>query len=469
MNIQLSNNKSENNQRKKEKKKLPPINSTNRTKKIKNTSKNKKNENNKNIDIENNKNIEKEIENNKNMENENNDNDKNIIKSNSKKNLDSILRTKNKKKVQIIEENDPNINGSNSPLLFGKSNINENVKNETNLSNNNNTSIIINETGIIDQKKNIIIPKVYKIIIVFRNEDFYITAKPDTTIKNLRLSISKLINLETNQIGMIFNDKEIGTSNDDKTISTYFNFKKMRSRPIIYIRKKCVFNNIGDTSFGNYLFKKNFNNKVKVTNFPSITDIRLTIDEDINNVIQNFFKNNSSFGEVNENNQYKLEYGNDNTDGKDNNTYIIGFPSPDLAFDFNRYISSLKLINPIYKDVKSNIISTKKRSVDNKIKHLSNNNKINIKGNLRYGIDYNLDETDLTKRNSEILKLIRNNFLQKNYLKREKNKSQVFINATGPYLSSIDKDRIEEKENKKKWICPEGFISCVGKYSGIQL
>ena len=148
-------------------------------------------------------------------------------------------------------------------------------------------------------------------------------------------------------------------------------------------------------------------------------------------------------------------------------TYIIGFSSPDLAFDFNRYLTSLKLINPIYKDIKSNILSIKKRNNELRLGNSSNNNS--PKGNLRYGIDYNLDENNLTKRNSSILKLIRNNYLQRKKLKKEKNNSQIYVNISGPYLSLFDKERLEEKENKKKWINPEGFISCVGKYSGIQL
>ena len=475
MNIKLSGNKAGNSQGNKSKKKLPPINSTNQVKKTKNSTNNKIHENNANLDTENSKSIEKDNNinleipnNNDNINTENNDKEQKT----SKKDMESLTKVKRKAQLVTIEEKekDQNINGRNSSLLFNKNKINENTTNVSNVVNKNNASVIIDETGI-DKKKKPIVPKVYKIIIVFRNEDFYITAKPDTSIKNLRLSISKLINLETKQIGMIYNDKEINTSNDDKTISTYFNFKKMRSRPIIYIRKKCIFNNIDDPSSGYYLFKKNFNNRVKVTNFPPINDIKCTIDDNINNVIINFFKNYSSYGEeISENNQYKIELGNDKIDGKNDFTsYIIGFPSPDLAFDFNRYISSLKLINPVFKDVKSNIISMKKRSCDHKQNNLNNNNKMILKGNLRYGIDYNLEETDLTKRNTEILKLIRNNFLQRNNLKKEKNKSQIFINATGPYLSSFDKDRIEEKENRKKWICPEGFISCVGKYSGIQL
>ena len=388
--------------------------------------------------------------------------------ANTKTKIGQIKNAKN-----IPEEKNSN---KNNKLLKSRNNDDLNRLNNINKTLNKNTdSIIVDETGKIDKNINKIIQKIYKIIFVFRNEDFYISVKAETTIKNLRLSISKLINLDIKQIAMIYEDKEIDISNDDKTVNAYFNFKKLRSRPIIYIKKKFVSNNLSEDGSSNYyLFKKNFNNKVKIVNFPSISDLTITIDENINNVINNFFKNNSSFGEViTENNQYKIEIGNENTEENDenkgNNIYIIGFPSPDLAFDFNRYLNTLKLINPVYKDIKSNIISMKKRGSENKINNNSNSNKNSPKGNLRYGIDYNLEENNLTKRNSQILKLIRNNFLQRKQLKKEKNNSQIYINASGPYLSPTDKDRIEEKENKKKWINPEGFISCVGKYSGIQL
>ena len=109
----------------------------------------------------------------------------------------------------------------------------------------------------------------------------------------------------------------------------------------------------------------------------------------------------------------------------------------------------------------------KKRKSEFKLKN--NNNNKNTPKNLRYGIDYNLDEVNLTKRNSNMLKLIRKNYLMRKELKKEKNNSQIFVNISGPYLSVFDKERLEEKENKKKWINPSGFISCVGKYSGIQL
>ena len=444
--LNQKNNKGQKNIGDKSKNKLPPIGTPNQVNKKKNNTNNKIYENNKSLVQENNDNMKRH--------------------ANTKTKIGQIKNPKN-----IPDEKNSN---KNNKLLKSRNNDDLNRLNNINKTLNKNTdSIIVDETGKIDKNISKIIQKIYKIIFVFRNEDFYISVKAETTIKNLRLSISKLINLDIKQIAMIYEDKEIDISNDDKTVNAYFNFKKLRSRPIIYIKKKFVSNNLSEDGSSNYyLFKKNFNNKVKIVNFPSISDLTITIDENINNVINNFFKNNSSFGEViTENNQYKIEIGNENTEENDenkgNNIYIIGFPSPDLAFDFNRYLNTLKLINPVYKDIKSNIISMKKRGSENKINN--NSNKNSPKGNLRYGIDYNLEENNLTKRNSQILKLIRNNFLQRKQLKKEKNNSQIYINASGPYLSPTDKDRIEEKENKKNWINPEGFISCVGKYSGIQL
>ena len=64
----------------------------------------------------------------------------------------------------------------------------------------------------------------------------------------------------------------------------------------------------------------------------------------------------------------------------------------------------------------------------------------------------------MKKRNTKILKIIRNNYLQKEKLKKlKKNNSQSSITGIGPYLSLIDKERLAQKEDKKKWISPEGY------------
>jgi len=380
--------------------------------------------------------------------------------------ISNIFKTPENDSLKDVKEEKPGQNTTNNYKIIFTKNTSDNKLLPNNKGLKKNISVkTIDEVGKSQRKYNIFSISAYKIILVFRNEDFYISVKPDTKIKNLKLTISKLVDLDIKQMAMIYEDKEIDPSNDEKTVDDFFNFKKLKVRPILYIKKKFM-SSYTDEYSPNY-FKSNFNNKVKITNFPSFES-----NENINKIINNFFKINISFNDTpREYNQYKIQKEKNNLNFEDyicDNTYIIGFPSPNLAFDFNRYINSLKLINPIYKDTKSKIISMKKK--DNSEKKLKNNsNKNSPKINLRYGIDYNLEENNLTKRNSNILRLIRKRFLQRKQLTKEKNKSQLYINASGPYLSSFDKDIIEQKENKKKWINPEGFISCVGKYSGIQL
>ena len=43
-----------------------------------------------------------------------------------------------------------------------------------------------------------------------------------------------------------------------------------------------------------------------------------------------------------------------------------------------------------------------------------------------------------------------------------------YINNSGPYITPYDQYKNDEKENKKKWLNPKGFISSVNKYSGIK-
>jgi len=380
--------------------------------------------------------------------------------------ISNIFKTPENDSLKDVKEEKPGQNTTNNYKIIFTKNTSDNKLLPNNKGLKKNISVkTIDEVRKSQRKYNIFSITAYKIILVFRNEDFYISVKPDTKIKNLKLTISKLVDLDIKQMAMIYEDKEIDPSNDEKTVDDFFNFKKLKVRPILYIKKKFM-SSYTDEYSPNY-FKSNFNNKVKITNFPSFES-----NENINKIINNFFKINISFNDTpREYNQYKIQKEKNNLNFEDyicDNIYIIGFPSPNLAFDFNRYINSLKLINPIYKDTKSKIISMKKK--DNSEKKLrNNNNKNSPKINLRYGIDYNLEENNLTKRNSNILRLIRKRFLQRKQLTKERNKSQLYINASGPYLSSFDKDIIEQKENKKKWINPEGFISCVGKYSGIQL
>ena len=337
------------------------------------------------------------------------------------------------------------------------------------------------EVKIIDEvKQNLkridaIKKKVYKIIFVFRNEDFYVTVKLNTLIKNMRNAICQLIGMNVKKISLMYQDVEIDESYDEKTVEEYFNLKFIKYRPIVYIKKKFILE--AETSPFN-IIPKNYNYKVKIQNFPISREKNFESSDSIDNIVNNFFK---SYYSVNNNNNnleniyhYKIENvlldNNPEEEKKDPNendnpSYIVCFSSQDIAFDFNRYINALKLVNNIFKDIKAIIIQNPKKVLKLKT------NQNTVRTTIKYGIDYGLeDETDLKKRNSKLLKLVRINFLKKEQLKKvRRNNSQSNITGVGPYLSSIDKERLEEKENRKKWMSPEGFISCVGRYSGIQI
>ena len=370
--------------------------------------------------------------------------------------------------------------------------------------------IIKKEVKIIDEvTKNskriqVIKKKVYKIIFVYNNEDFYITVKLNTLIKNVRNSICQLIGLNINKISLVYNDVVIDESHDNKTVDEFFNLKNIKFRPIVYIIKK---RSIKMESSHFNIIPKNYNYKIRIQNYPINQENNFQSKDNLDNIINNFFKNYYSVNNNNNNLEniyhYKIEEEslNENEEKEEKEekeeeeekeekeeekdekeekeeekeenkkpieevipTYIVCFSSQDIAFDFNRYINILKIVNPIFKEVKSNIIIPRKV--------IKTRNKPNtIKGFIKYGVDYGLEEgMDLRKRNSKILKLVRQKYLKKEELRKlQKSSSQESITGIGPYLSILDKERLQRKEDKKKWINPDGFISCVGKYSGIKL
>jgi hypothetical protein len=297
---------------------------------------------------------------------------------------------------------------------------------------------------------------------VFRNEDFSLTVKLKTLIKDLKKEVCQLIGLNEEKLSLMYQDVEIDETYNDKTVDEYFDLKNIKFRPIVYIKRKFLIENGESLHFN--LIPKNYDYKIKIQNIPS--------GESIDKIVNNFFKTYYSLKNNNNNleNMYNYKIENillDDSEEKisemDNHSYIVCFSSQDIAFDFNRYMSALKILNHKLKEVKSSIIPIAKK----KIKLIKKPNTVKV---IRYGVDYTSDEPNLAKRNIKILQLIRSNYLEKEKIKRmKKNYSQSNITGTGPYLSQIDKERIEMKENRKKWISPEGFISCVGKYSGIQI
>ena len=401
-----------------------------------------------------------------------------MSKSPSKNILPAIKSQNKKQKLTRNPKNryDNNKNENIDPKAMIQSANNINLKNQLT----SNSVKIIDEVTKSSNRIDIVKKKSYKIIFVFRMEDFILTVKLKTLIKEVKKEISQLIGLSIDKLALMYQDIEIDEAYDNQTVEEYFDLKYIKFRPIVYIKKKFLHEN-GEILHFN-LIPRNYDFKVKIQNIPS----NESVDKIVNQFFKNYYsikinntKNNNNKLENSKNfnnninnleNMYNYKIENillDDTEEKvseiENHSYIICFSSQDLAFDFNRYISAMKILNQNLKEVKSSIISIPKK----KIKIIQKPKTIRM---IRYGVDYTCDETNLVRRNSKILKLVRNNYLEKEKLRKlKKVNSQSNITGIGPYLSEIDKQRLEMKENRKKWMSPEGFISCVGKYSGIQI
>ena len=388
-----------------------------------------------------------------------------ISSSSSSSKKKKLVKLQNSKLNNIkTEQKSPGISETMDNLITPKPVIKKKVR-------------IIDEVTKFSNKIEVIKKKVYKINFVFNSEDYYLTVKLNTLIKNARNSICQLIGININKVCLEYNDKIIDESNDEKTVGEYFDLKNIKYRPIVYVKKK---SSVESESSYFKIIPKNYNYKVKIQNYPINKENKYESKDNLDNIINNFFKNYYSLNNNNNNLEniyhykiedeslYKVEEENEENKiqtEQEHPTYLVCFSSQDIAFDFNRYVNMLKIINPTFKYIKSNLIMPKK------VIKKTRNNQISNRPYIKYGIDYGLDEgTNIMKRNNKILKLVRLNYLRNEELRKlRKSRSQESITGLGPYLTSNEIERIQKKEDKKKWINPEGFISCVGKYSGIEI
>ena len=343
-------------------------------------------------------------------------------------NLPSITKQKNSDNNDISEN-------SNQNYFYSESNANEQNESE------NKSAKIINER----QKNDIYVLKKrfsYKIIVIYKNEDYYITIKPNCKISDLKEIISKEINLEKEKIILVYKEKEMDENNRNIPINKFINFTKLKSRPIIYVKKKYV-NNINNPLNNSDIYKFNsfnFENKIKIINYPTMSNSTLSVDEDLFNIVSDFCKNNSITS------PFHIEKNDDNPDLI---YHIISFASSDIVFDFNRFFTSLKISNPLFKDTKTVMILSKR-------KYKNNNRNNNSEDNKRLRKKSYNEVYEQKKKNGE---------MKRNLLNMNINK---YINNTGPYITPYEQYKYDEKQNKKKWLNPKGFISSVNKYSGIK-
>lgn len=370
---------------------------------------------------------------------------KNIINNNNNNTeLNTISRNNNN--IQYIDNlslNLPSLVNSNE---FEKNEINENQNyfhSERNINEDIKKEKI--QTQVIDENSKIGIESIkrrisYKIIFIYRNEDHYITIKPNCKISEIKEIISKEINLDKDKIILIYKDKEIDDTNRNVPVNNIINFAKLKSRPILYVKKKYVNNLNSLNNLNLYKFNLlNYENKIKIINYPTMSNSKLTADEDLFNIVSEFCKNNSITS------AFHIEKNDDNPDLV---YHLIYFASSDIVFDFNRYFTSLKITNPLFKNTKAVMILSKRKNNYNNINNTIENKRIRKKS---------YKEVYEEKRKSGEMK--------RNLLNMNINR---FINNSGPYITPYDQLKLDEKENKKKWLNPKGFISSVNKYSGVK-
>ena len=378
-----------------------------------------------------------------------------INKKKSSKKIEKSLKNALFQKDGNNELNNESRNANNLPSIMKKKEINKTEMNKKNkfLTENNEYQINKglkenNSIQIIDEReKNAIVPVKkrlsYKIIFIYQNKDYYIDIKSNYKISQLKEIIAKEINLDIDKIILIYNDKEIDDFNKNVPINKFIIFKKLKSRPIIYVKKKYLNkNNLNNNDLSKFNSLSNLDNKIKIINYPTMSNSNLTSDEDLFNIVSDFCKNNSISS------AFQIEKGQD----KQESVYhIISFPSSDIVFDFNRYFNALKLSNPLFKETKSIMILSKRKK--------SNNDSLNTINtsveNNRYKSNFELYEQ------------------RKNIGEKKRNQMNMninmYINNSGPYTTSYDLLKLDEKENKKKWLNPKGFISSVNKLSGVKI
>ena len=331
---------------------------------------------------------------------------------------------------------------------------------------------------------------VYRLVYVFKNEDGFINVKPDTKIINVIKRISKKINTPPEKFYIKYNENTLTETDNDLTVKQYFDFPKNKSRPILYIKMKSL-NNANANTNNNYLSnsydainksnlygKSSYINKVKITNYPSMVNINVSANDDIYNIVNAFFKEvkiNSDFYVERKEQEKKyysqpvIEEEEDNLALNDNTIiiYYVSFPTPDIAFDFKRYLTILKLVNHTFKDIKLELVIGHKKS-NKKIKKLIIEEPSK---NTLMGIYSNLEASNPLEKNKEVIAKIRNNYI--NSQMHKINNINIYrygyLNSASPYSTPYEEVIKEKHENRKKWLNPKGFISSVNKYSGVNL
>ena len=268
------------------------------------------------------------------------------------------------------------------------------IKNEQNIKKKK-EPIIIDE--IIDKDKNILKLKIkkkpLKIIFIYRRDKYEIKMGLKANFNDLKEKISILIKLPIDQFNVFLKNFN-GEIEDDTLIKDIIEKSKVS---VFYVKKKELQTSI----LLSQIYYKKYKYKIIVDGIKDEVDLK--------NQIEIFFKNNLIIKDY----LFKKIT---------NEKFTIRFNSLNIAFDFQRFLNILRLMNNLYYDIK---ITLKNEN----IKHSRN------------------------RLNSEIK------------TKHLHYHSSPYIYLSSPYITYDEIKKKDELENKKKWICKKDFFSAVGNYS----
>ena len=335
----------------------------NNSKKIKNSNKDieiKSNEKEENPE----KNKEQKLNKKEEEDEEEEENEENEISNSLNNNLEEKDNLENKNEIKEEEENLENNNENDikdkTKFELPKINLNE-INYKKKYKTRSVSPKIINEVSksIIPKMKN---PSI-KIIYIYLREEFFLTVQPSITIIEIKFLISLNLNLQINRFDLIYNDKIVTKDKLNKTIKEFIYNSKIKIRPIFLIKRRLIINNSLPSI--NPLYNKNYSHKVKIINYPSMTNKNVSPDDNLYKIINDFFINQLT----------KKDF---ICEKINSNEFIVSFPSSDIAFDFNRYMLIIKNIRPMLKNIKVSLMIKKRRII---LKNISNKNVEKIHNN----------------------------------------------------------------------------------------
>ena len=245
-----------------------------------------------------------------------------------------------------------------------------------------------------------------KLIYIYQRSQYNLQVKSTATIKRIKQMISSNILIPDEKITLIYNDREISEDYNNKSLSKILNFSKLKYRPIFEVKKKS--RAITELDYISEIYHSSYTNKVHLSHLPFLYTPTQN-ESALVGLIDTFFKDL-----LIRHKDYTIEK--DSLDG-----YFVCFPTGDLAFDFNRFMTMIKNTKKEYKDIR-NVISIEKSN-----RLLKSMNKKKSKSLSRqYEIGYE-------------------------------------------YMTEEERRRKEYLIDKTKWVCNKDFITSVGKYSGIKI